>query len=141
LLVPGRRRGGGDLAIGMLAAVHPAPAEAARANTVAESPSWSGLSRLRQPAHPGIRPRSLRTPGRTRLPPSRSAGARRLPTDRTCRLAIDPRYLIRDNRVTLRQNQRRTSVKTCAAPGPHGVEAERSRPAPRCGTAGGACGS
>lgn len=49
----------------------------------AESPSRPGLSRLPQPAHPWIRPRSLRTPARTRLPPSRSAGARRLSPDRT----------------------------------------------------------
>lgn len=47
MTVPGRRRGGGDLAIGMLAAVHPAPAEGTRANTLTESPSCSGLSRLR----------------------------------------------------------------------------------------------
>ncbi|SEE82593.1 hypothetical protein SAMN05216489_08484 [Streptomyces sp. 3213] len=56
--------------------------------------------------------------------------------DRTCPLAIDPRYPIRDNRVTLRRNQRRTSVTAFAAPGPHGVEAKGSRPATRCETAG-----
>ncbi|MDQ0958609.1 hypothetical protein QFZ66_002487 [Streptomyces sp. B4I13] len=44
--------------------------------------------------------------------------------------SIDPRHLLQDDHLTLRQKQRRTSVKTFPEPVSYGVEAEPSGPTP-----------